>query len=86
LYSRYDELEKQRSTILRNTPQNADSYYQLCLEIHSFLYQDILSNAGQFRRISDPSNGNVYPSSITLEQFNEFLGGRHKRLKSKLES
>ena len=60
IYARYSELEKKRSNVLSTVSNNVDGNHQLCLKVHSFLYWDILDNAGQFRRSSDPNGGNVY--------------------------
>jgi Fic family protein len=50
---RYKEVREQilfKSERINLSPQT----------IHQYLYQDILSNAGEYRKITDPGNGTVY--------------------------
>lgn len=75
IHTRFRELEKKRSNVLRTVTQSADGYYQLCLKVHDFLYHDIIDNAGQFRKISDPDGGNVYFGGISpWTMRNKFIG------------
>jgi fido (protein-threonine AMPylation protein) len=86
LYARYDELEKQHLFFLRNTSQNSDGYYQLCLRIHDFLYKGILNNAGKFRQISDFNSGNVYFGGTNCKTMKpKFTGTDPKLIQSELE-
>ena len=85
IYANYSELEKKRSSILDKTTQNTDGYYDLCKKIHSSLYKNILSNAGQFRKISDPNGGNVYFGFNQRTQRERFIGTEPKLIESELK-
>lgn len=86
LYARYDQLEKRRSNILQKDQQNPYEYFQLCKKIHSFLYRDIISNAGNFRTIEDPDGGNVYFGGISCKTMRDkFTGTEPKLIESELQ-
>jgi fido (protein-threonine AMPylation protein) len=86
IYARYSELEKKRSNVLRTVSNNADGYHQLCLKVHSFLYWDILENAGQVRQSSDPNGGNVYFGGIAQRTMRDkFVGTKPEFITSELE-
>jgi fido (protein-threonine AMPylation protein) len=86
LYSRYDELEKKRLFFLRKTQRNANEYYQLFLNIHGFLYKNILNNSGKVRNVSEPNNGNVYFGGINYKTMKDkFMGTEPKLIKSELD-
>lgn len=75
IYARHSELEKKRSNVLSTVSNNVDGYRQLCLKVHAFLYWDILNNAGQVRRSSDPNAGNVYFGGIAQRTMRDkFVG------------
>jgi fido (protein-threonine AMPylation protein) len=81
---RHEALKKRRSKFLSDTEQNTNGYYQLCLRIHFFLYKDILANAGKFRKINDPNNGNVYFGFNQRTQRDRFTGTNPQFIESEL--
>jgi fido (protein-threonine AMPylation protein) len=86
LYARYDQLEKQRNTILQEERQDEKSYLQLCRKIHLFLYKDILHNAGKFRAIEASNNGNVYFGGIDCKTMKDkFTGTKPKLIELELQ-
>ncbi|MGB7415201.1 MAG: Fic family protein [Thermosynechococcaceae cyanobacterium] len=80
IYDRYRELEKKRSNVLKTTTYNADGYHELCLKVHVFLYQGILSNAGKIRLDSDPNGGNVYFGGIAQRTMKDKFSGTRPEL------
>jgi fido (protein-threonine AMPylation protein) len=63
LQSRYNILEQQQSQFLdfihSGKVSFKSSFNLLCQAFHIFLFAEILSNAGEFRKASDPNNGFV---------------------------
>jgi fido (protein-threonine AMPylation protein) len=85
IYSRFRELENLRYYFIATIYQDTNGYYQLCLNIHDFLYKNILNNAGQFRQSSDPNNGNVYFGGINFRTMkNKFTGTKPDLISSEL--
>lgn len=63
IHLRFEKLDiEQFSLALR--PYNDDEFdsrfQSLPLKTHSYLYQHILSNAGQYRKVSDPNDGKIF--------------------------
>ncbi len=84
LYARYEKLRQQRTRIIDNTEQSENGYYERCIKIHSFLYKDILVNAGQFRKVTDPNNGSVYFGLNQRTQRHKFTGTNPEYIESEL--
>jgi fido (protein-threonine AMPylation protein) len=85
IYARFSELEKKRSDVLRSITNDVNGYYQLCLKVHAFLYQDILGNAGQIRQSGDPNGGNVYFGGIAQRTMKDkFIGTEPEFIKLEL--
>lgn len=64
LYIRYRQLEAdipRLSELIVDLPGEKVGLraVELCRELHAFLYQDFLVNAGQYRRVTDPNGGRV---------------------------
>lgn len=86
IYTRYEELKQKRLEIINHTKQSKDGYYDRCLKIHSYLYKDILNNAGQFRQINDPNKGNVYFGGISCKTMRDkFTGTNPNFIESELK-
>jgi len=72
--------------LLQIINQEENSYYELCLNVHSFLYHNILKNAGNFRQINDPNEGNVYFGGINYRTMkNKFVGTKPHLIRSELK-
>ena len=86
IYTRYEELKQKRLEIINYTEQSRDGYYNCCIKIHSYLYKDILNNAGQFRQINDPNDGNVYFGGISCKTMRDkFTGTNPNFIESELK-
>jgi fido (protein-threonine AMPylation protein) len=86
IYSRFSELEKKRSNILKTINYTPSRYYQLCIKVHAFLYQDILNTAGKVRASSDPNFGNVYFGAIDQRTMKDkFIGTEPAFIKLELD-
>jgi fido (protein-threonine AMPylation protein) len=86
VYARYDNLVKRRSNILQRKEQNPDNYFQLCRTIHSFLYANIVDNAGKFRKSEDPNSGKVYFGGIACGTMKDkFTGTEPALIESELQ-
>ncbi|MFM2311789.1 MAG: hypothetical protein RLZZ04_1065 [Cyanobacteriota bacterium] len=75
LYARYEKLEQQRGSIFQEQQQSANEYFRLCIQIHLFLYKDILGNSGNFRAIQDPGEGDVYFGGINCKTMRDKFSG-----------
>lgn len=47
-------------------------FYNLMVATHEFLFKDILSNAGQFRKIDDPLNGRIGFGGLDYREIGKF--------------
>lgn len=85
IYARYELLKQRRTQLISTTEQTQNSYYELCIKIHLFLYKDIFNNASKFRQLDDLNNGNVYFGGISCKTMKDkFTGTNPEYIKSEL--
>ena len=87
-YNNFDvDLIKNAVDKLKKSPIKIGLIFEeLPTIIHQLLCQDIFSNGGEFRKCSDPNEGNVYfgPSKHRGIRIEEFIGCHPDKIKEKI--